>query len=112
MDRYYIERFLQLNASAVRGRVLEIGDNSYTRRFGGSRVTSSDVLSVNDDNSGKTIVADLSSADNIESDTYDCIIVFTQTLQLIYDFDSALMNLHRILKPGGNLLLTVPVLLR
>ncbi|TIX96711.1 MAG: hypothetical protein E5V18_27200, partial [Mesorhizobium sp.] len=30
IDRYYIENFLQLNAADIHGRVLEIGDNSYT----------------------------------------------------------------------------------
>ena len=40
IDRYYIERFLARQARDIQGRVLEIGDNSYTQRFGGSRITS------------------------------------------------------------------------
>ena len=44
VDRYYIERFLARHASEIVGRVLEIGDDTYTRRFGGSRVSRSDVL--------------------------------------------------------------------
>src|SRR5690606_21209785 len=32
----------------------------------------------------------------------------TQTLHLIYDFHSAIRTIHRILKPGGVLLLTTP----
>ena len=35
VDRYYIERFLARNASEIAGRVLEVGDDGYTRRFGG-----------------------------------------------------------------------------
>src|SRR6185503_10982321 len=31
VDRYYIENFLADNASDIRGRVLEVGDDSYTR---------------------------------------------------------------------------------
>ena len=46
IDRYYVETFLARQAADIRGRVLEIGDNSYTRRFGGDRVTVSDVLHV------------------------------------------------------------------
>ena len=39
---------------------------------------------------------------------YDCII-FTQTLQCIYDFRAALKTLYRILlRPGGVLLVTIP----
>jgi ubiquinone/menaquinone biosynthesis C-methylase UbiE len=34
--------------------------------------------------------------------------VLTQTLHLIYDFKDALTTCHRILKPGGVLLLTSP----
>ena len=44
VDRYYIEGFLARHAADVHGRVLEVGDHTYTRRFGGSRVTDSDVL--------------------------------------------------------------------
>src|ERR687895_460818 len=38
IDRHYIERFLTRHAGDVRGRVLEVGDDEYTRRFGGERV--------------------------------------------------------------------------
>jgi ubiquinone/menaquinone biosynthesis C-methylase UbiE len=68
-------------------------------------VAKSDVLHVWDDNPQATIVTDLTCADHIPSDTFDCII-FTQTLQFIYDFHAALRHLHRILKPGGALLAT------
>ena len=34
VDRYYIENFLSRHADDIRGRVLEIGDNHYTRTFG------------------------------------------------------------------------------
>ena len=38
IDRYYIEKFLAAHAADIYGRVLEVADNSYTRRFGGTRV--------------------------------------------------------------------------
>jgi SAM-dependent methyltransferase len=107
VDRYYIEGFLARFAHDIRGRVLEAGDNSYTKRFGGSRVTRSDVLHVREGSPGATIVADLTRADHVESETFDCIIL-TQTLHLIYDTRSAIRTLHRILKPGGVLLATFP----
>src|SRR5262249_6056962 len=44
VDRYYIEQFLSVHADDIRNRVLEIGDDTYMRRFGGSRVTKGDVL--------------------------------------------------------------------
>src|SRR6185503_497384 len=46
IDRYYIERFLTTHTRDIQGHVLEIGDNNYTRKFGGDQVTQSDVLHV------------------------------------------------------------------
>ncbi len=106
IDRYYIEGFLMRHSEDIQGRVLEIADNSYTLRFGGNRVTRSDVLNVVD-KAGASIIADLAQADHIPSDTFDCIIL-TQTLHLLYDLRAALRAVHRILKPGGVLLITVP----
>lgn len=105
IDRYYIEAFLQAHAGRIAGRVLELGDRSYTERFGGGRVSQSDVLHVVAGNPIATIIADLSDAPHIPDDSFDCII-FTQTLQMIYDMGATLRTLHRILKPGGTLLCT------
>lgn len=107
VDRYYIEGFLARQADDVRGRVLELGDATYTRRFGGNRVTRSDVLHGRPGNPAATIVADLTDADQIPSDSFDCVIL-TQTLLLIYDVRAAIRTIHRILKPGGVALVTVP----
>ena len=106
IDRYYIERFLQEETALIQGRVLEIGDNEYTLRFG-TRVTKSDILHVDASNSNATFVGDLSNASHIPDEIFDCIVL-TQTLHLIYDYKAALKTCHRILKPGGTLLLTVP----
>ena len=105
VDRYYIEAFLDRNRDAIRGRTLELGDATYTKKFGGDRVTVSDVLHVTAGNPEATIVADLTDAAHIPDDRFDCII-FTQSLQMIYDFKAALKTLFRILRPGGELLMT------
>jgi SAM-dependent methyltransferase len=105
IDRYYIEKFLGSHAGDVRGRVLEFGDDRYISMFGNGRVTRADVLHVVAGNPRATIVADLARGDNIPGDSFDCIIM-TQTLQMIYDLRAAVGTLHRILKPGGVLLLT------
>lgn len=107
IDRYYIENFLASQADDIRGRVLEIGDNFYTRKFGGDRVTKSDVLHVTEGNPDATIVGDLTHVDHIPSDTFDCLVL-TQTLHLIYDVQTALKTINRILKPGGVALMTFP----
>lgn len=107
IDRYYIEKFLERYAKDIYGHVLEIEDNAYTHRFGGERVLQSDVLDLSPDNSQATIIADLTNAANIPSETFDCIIL-TQTLQYVYDLHAAIQTLYRILKPGGVLLATIP----
>jgi SAM-dependent methyltransferase len=107
VDRYYIENFLAHQAADIRGRVLEIGDDTYTRQYGGNRVEQADVLHVTEGNPQATFVADLTRADHVPSDAFDCIIL-TQTLHLIYDVRSAITTLYRILKPGGTLLTTFP----
>jgi SAM-dependent methyltransferase len=106
IDRYYIEKFLSEHAMDIRGHVLEIKHNTYTVRFGQDRVTRSDVLHPVEGNPDATIVADLTNADHLPSNVFDAII-FTQTLQVIYDIRTTIATLYRILKPGGVLLATV-----
>jgi SAM-dependent methyltransferase len=107
VDRYYIERFLQQHGSEIAGHVLEVRDDAYTRRFGGDRVTRSDVLHPTTGNPKATIVADLACAEQIPSDTFDCIVL-TQVLPFIPDVQKAVRTIHRILRPGGVVLATVP----
>ena len=105
VERYYIECFLEKYSADVRGRTLEMGDPAYTVKFGGDRVTQPDVLNYVEGNPQATIVADLTTAENIADHSFDCIII-TQTLQMIYDTPAAVRTLHRILKPGGVVLAT------
>jgi SAM-dependent methyltransferase len=67
-----------------------------------------DVLDVDPANPLATIVADLAAADTVPDEAFDCFIL-TQTLQYIFDARSAIMHAHRILRAGGVLLVTVPV---
>src|SRR5215211_5314803 len=107
IDRYYIEGFLARNGGDIRGRVLEIKDSAFTRKYGGDRVTQSDVLDIEETNRRATIVADLSRAGDVPTDAFDCIIC-TQTLHFIYEIGAAFRTLRRMLKPGGVLLATFP----
>ena len=106
VDRFYIEQFLAANKMDIRGNVLEIGDDLYTRRFGNNPDTKGDVLHVAEGSPKATIEADLTRADQIPDDRYDCILL-VHTLPFIYDTEAALQTAFRILKPGGVLLATV-----
>lgn len=109
VDRLYIEEFIADHQADVRGQVLEVADNTYTVRFGEDRVTQSDILHNAPGNARATMVLDLVNTDEAPSDRFDCIIC-TQTLHLIYDLKSAIRSLHKMLKPGGVLLLTAPTI--
>jgi len=106
IDRYYIENFLDRHGGDILGRVLEIGDDTYSRRFG-SRIERQDVLHIDPQAPGATITGDLSQTGLLPHDAFDCMIV-TQTLHLIYDVAASVRELHRGLKPGGVLLVTLP----
>ncbi|MCH6234050.1 glycosyltransferase [Cognataquiflexum rubidum] len=107
IDRYYIEEFLKDSSIHIQGRVLEIGDNEYTLRYGKEKVRQSEILHVNESNAQATIIGDLSDAPQIADNSFDCIIL-TQTLHLVYDYKAVIRTCYRILKPGGIMLLTVP----
>jgi SAM-dependent methyltransferase len=107
IDRYFIGRFLERNAEDICGRVLEVGDRGYTQTYGGGRVSRSDVLHVTAGNPEATIVGDLATGKGLPWGVYDCLVL-TQTLHVIYDIHSAVNNIHRLLKPGGVALVTIP----
>jgi SAM-dependent methyltransferase len=110
VDRYYIEHFLAQERHRIRGRVLEVADSRYTLRFG-SGVERGDVLDIDASNPAATLVADLSQADALPADAFDCFIL-TQTLQYVFDLRAAIQHVHRLLRPGGSVLCTVPAVSR
>lgn len=105
VDRFYIEDFLSRSSGDINGCVLEVADATYSARFG-SRITKQDVLHLHE-HPAATIVADLTKADALPEQAFDCIVI-TQTLQFIYDIQAATKQLHRALRPGGVVLATVP----
>jgi hypothetical protein len=107
IDRYYIEGFLARQAADIHCHVLEIADAAYTTKFGGDRVTRSDVLHVVEGNPQATIVGNLETGEGIPEDTFDCMIL-TQTLPFIYDVKAALAQCRRALRSEGVLLATFP----
>jgi SAM-dependent methyltransferase len=107
IDRYYIESFLNNHSGDIKERVLEIGDSSYTHKYGGSRVVIADVLHAVEGNPQATIIGDLGTGQGIPKNAFDCIIL-TQTLLCIYKVHEAITNTYSALKPGGVLLASFP----
>jgi SAM-dependent methyltransferase len=105
IDRPFIESWLAERSDLIRGRVLEIKDSEYARRFG-SNIESCDVLDIDATNTAATIIGDANVAGTLRREHYDCIIV-TQTLQYL-EPALALDNFYSALRPGGHLLISVP----
>jgi glycosyltransferase involved in cell wall biosynthesis len=98
-DRYYLEKFLTQQAKDIRGHILEINQNIYTRQFGEDAVTKSDILQV------REVKPNSTTEDCLPANTFDCIIL-PQILPRIYDLLNAIKILHKSLKPGGVMLIT------
>ena len=104
IDRRYIEEFLGNNRQYITGDVVEIADNRYTYQFGHD-INNAYALHVY--GAGNTIKGNLATGEGIVENFCDCLIC-TQTLQFIFDLHSTVKNIHKILKPNGTALITVP----
>lgn len=111
IGRYYAERFLALHARDIRGAVLEMGDARYTRRFGASRVTRSEVLHLTEGHADATLVGDLETGRGVPVEIFDCLMVMF-TFLYTFDIAAALATCQRALRPGGILLAEFPGIAR
>ena len=102
--RYYWAKFLEKQRPDIRGHGLEIGTTETIRQYGGQALTQADALDLTAHSPEVAVVADLSRADHLPPDVYDCFVV-QFTMSVIYDAEAALYHAIRILKPGGVLLI-------
>jgi len=109
IHRYFLDRFFEEFAEDIRGDCLEFLNDQYTTRYGKQRVQRVDIL--HKEGSGKsshaTIIADLLEPHDVPPASFDCIIC-THTLHIVEDPLRFLVELKRLLKPGGTLLLGIP----
>lgn len=75
----------------------------HIKKYGGEALTQADALDLTSHSPEVRVVADLSRADHVAGDTYDCF-VNPFTTAVIYDVEAALYHAIRLLKPGGVLL--------
>lgn len=102
--RYYWADFLEQHQADIRGHALEIGETTTIQQYGGDRLTQVDALDLAAHTPEVKVVADLSRADHVPGDTYDCFVV-QFTTAVIYDLDAFVYHAIRLLKPGGVLLI-------
>lgn len=105
VDRYYIEKFLESKKYLISGDILEIAESYYTKKFAHGAYRS--LILHSTEGTGVDFVGNLATGDGIVNDVANCFIM-TQTLQCIFDFRAALKNSLKLIRSGGNLLITVP----
>ena len=105
VDRFYIDGFIADNRRLIKGRVLEVAEDTYSRRFG-SDVASFDVLHYETGTPGATLIGDLSTPATLPEGRFDCFIC-TQTIHVIYNYMDAIRGAAQMLAPGGTLLCTL-----
>lgn len=108
IDRYYIEQFLNENSRYIQGTVLEVAERTYTLKFGDEAVVESYTMHVCDEGDEKSFICNLETGEGVGKveNSVDCFIL-TQPLTFIYDLQTTVKNIMRILKPGGVALVTV-----
>ncbi|MHB9011509.1 MAG: class I SAM-dependent methyltransferase [Ignavibacteriaceae bacterium] len=105
VDRFYIETFLNENNCYIKGNLLEIADDFYSKKFG-TEVEAFNILHFDSNSKKATIIGDLASPENLPSNFTDCFIC-TQTLNFIYDIKTAVYGIKQLLKEGGTALITL-----
>lgn len=106
VDRIYVENFLEKNKENIYGRVLEIADSTYTKKYGNYE-KGFIPCALHIKGWGENVVqGDLESGEGIEEEAFDAAII-TQTLMLIYNLDNVAANIYKMLKHNGCALVTV-----
>jgi Methyltransferase domain len=108
VDRFYLHRFLDMHRARITGRVLEVQIPSYTRTYGHD-IEISHTVDINS-TFAATYTCDLADAPRIPSDYYDCFLL-PNTLQHVQDLAGVLRTALRVVKTGGSILASAPVLL-
>ena len=106
IDRFYIEELLSRNKKLIKGDCGEIGEARYLNSYNNNFVKSYKIFDFDLANKSADIYGDLEDLNKIPEKIFDCFIS-TQVLNFIYNFSTAIDSLHKMLKPGGVLLLTV-----
>jgi hypothetical protein len=89
--------------SSIRGDALEVGEVGTIRQYGAERLRAAHAIDIARHGPHVTIIADLSRAEGVPGERYDCFIV-QFTMHVIADVEGALYHAIRLLKPGGVLL--------
>lgn len=108
LDRYYIDRFFEEHRARITGQVLETGGTGYALNLGCEPMTAT-ALVLSAAGGPHECIADLDKPESFPENSFDCFIC-PQTFQYVHHVEKAVQSVHRLLKPGGIFLGTVPAL--
>ena len=109
VDRYYIEKFLSANSDNIRGIILEVAEDTYSRKYATKKNKETQIfetLTFNGKGKPSTIIGDLTKPETLPENRYDCFIC-TQTYNFIYNVKQAIAGTYFLLKNGGIVMATV-----
>lgn len=102
IDRWYIDAVLDAHRDVIHGDVYEVAESTYTHRYAtGAYVPHA--IHVGGIRGMEKV--DLATGEGVREAMADCFIC-TQTLQFIYDVQSAAKNIYKMLKSGGTVILS------
>ncbi len=107
LHRYYLEQYLTAHRADIQGTVLEFQEPLYAPRFAPAPIERLDILHIDDSNPNANLIGDLTQANELPSDRFDCIVC-THVLHTIGEVERAVRELHRMLRDNGVLLVGVP----
>jgi SAM-dependent methyltransferase len=107
VDRYYMAQFMAQHRADLRGVALEVASSEFSEQFGAGQITRYEVLHVDPTEYAATLIGQLDQPATLPADVADCFVC-TQTFHVIYRLRQAIAGAHRLLKPGGVLLATLP----
>ena len=105
IDRKYINDFLLSHKQIVVGQCIEIGDSEYCEMLGVAPANTF-VLGANVAVGTNTIPGDLARRNTLPDQRFDTFIC-TQTLNFIFEFDTAIENARKLVKGNGYFIGTV-----
>lgn len=110
-SRYYLEKFVRAASSSVPPGSLVLdagaGNGEYEPIFVGRRYESADLCTTEKSYGHITYLCDLASIP-VEDARYD-LVVCTQVLEHLPEPQAVLSELHRVLKPGGEIWMSAPL---
>lgn len=105
IDRRFIEKFIASRSAHVSGSVLEIGDDTYTYKFGSGLRRTVIFAGQLESNRSECFPGDLTRPESYSNlGLFDCVIA-TNVINFIFDFDAAVRGLSQLVKPQSGVVL-------